>query len=324
MGTKLFGCYFGADTFAVVVDPVLNPASPQAEALRHLFAVTLFVCGVIFLIVTTLVIICIVRFRRKADAPEPPQITGSQKLEITWTTLSILILVGLFVLTVHAMHASDPVTHRAPDLTVIGHQWWWEIRYPDGVMAANEIHIPIGKNLLMRVESADVIHDFWVPALGRKMDMVPGNKNQIWIRADKPGQYLGACAEYCGAEHAWMRILVVAQTPKDYQKWLAHQSEPAELSDPAANAEGLRIFEEKTCINCHTIKGVDPETSVAPDLTHLAGRQTLGAGVLPNTPGNLRRWLANTQAVKPGCHMPNFRLSDAEVEALARYLETLK
>jgi cytochrome c oxidase subunit 2 len=306
------------------MDPVLSPASPQAEALAHLFVVTLLICAVVFLIVAVLVALCIVKFRGKSGDAEPAQLAGNEKLEISWTLLSGLILVGLFVLTVHAMRLSDPAADRPPDLIVIGHQWWWEARYPDGTVAANEIHIPVGSNLLLRVESADVIHDFWVPQLGRKMDMIPGHPNPVWLRADMPGDYLGTCAEYCGDEHAWMRILVVAQTPPDFSAWLARQRQSASAPSTDGERRGLRIFQEKTCANCHEIKGVDPAISFAPDLTHLASRTTLGSGLMPNTLDNLQRWLTNPQAVKPGCHMPDFHLEKGDVADLAAYLATMK
>jgi len=174
------------------------------------------------------------------------------------------------------------------------------------------------------LEAADVIHDFWVPQLGRKMDMVPGHPNMIWISARTPGVYLGACAEYCGAEHAWMRIQVNAEAAAGYEKWLARQRQAAPVPSSPAESRGLQIFREKTCINCHTIKGVDPQTSVAPDLTHFAERVTIGSGVLKNTPAELRFWLSNPQTAKPACHMPNFQLTSDEVNAMAEYLETLK
>ncbi len=317
-------CCCSAASFFAVVDPVLSPASPQAEALSHLFVVTLFICAVIFVVVAALVLLCIAKFRAKPNDAEPRQIAGNETLEISWTAASILILTGLFVLTVQAMHVSDPAPDRPPDLTVIGHQWWWEARYPDGTVAANEIHIPVQSNLLLRVESADVIHDFWTPQLGRKMDMIPGHPNLLWIRADAPGDYLGTCAEYCGSEHAWMRILVVAQTPADFASWLARQRQPAPAPATAAERRGLEIFREKTCVNCHEIKGVDAGTSVAPDLTHFAGRTTIGSGVLENNPKSVQLWLADPQAVKPGCLMPDFHLEKDEVNALQAYLETTK
>lgn len=307
-----------------VVDPVLTPASPQAEALSRLFVITLFVCAVIFVLVGALVFLCIIRFRRKEGDAEPKQIAGNEKLEVSWTVGSILILVVLFAFTVQAMHRSDPPVNRAPDFTVIGHQWWWEVRYPNGAVTANEIHIPTKTDLLIRLESADVIHDFWVPQLARKMDMIPGHPNHIWLRADAPGQYLGTCAEYCGAQHAWMRILVVAQPKDEFDQWLQNQNANASAPTSSLAQRGERVFREKTCVNCHAIKGVDAAINVAPDLTHFASRETIGAGVMTNTPENLTRWITNPQAIKTGCHMPNFHLTDEEVEALTQYLDTLK
>jgi cytochrome c oxidase subunit II len=307
-----------------VADPVLSPVSPQAEALAHLFVETLFVCAVIFAIVAALVILCIMRSRKMPDGSEPAQITGNRRLEISWTVASILIVMALFVMTVRAMRVSDPAPDKPPDLTVIGHQWWWEARYPNGAVAANEIHIPTGTDLLLRLESPDVIHDFWAPQLGRKMDIIPGHPNFVWIRADTAGKYLGACAEYCGAEHAWMRIVVDAQAPADYEKWLSQQQQPAPAPASPLARDGLRLFREKTCVNCHSISGVDTNTVVGPDLTQFASRSTLGAGVLENGPESVRTWLKNPQLVKPSCHMPDFQLTQSEVNALAEYLETMK
>src|SRR5260370_38894810 len=247
--------------FLAVLDPVLSPASPQADALARLFVVTLFVCAVILVIVSALVLLCIVRFRRKDGDKEPKQIDGNEKLEISWTAASILILVGLFTLTVRAMRIADPAPDRTPDLTVIGHQWWWEVRYPDGTVDANEIHIPVQSNLLVRLEAVDVIHDFWVPQLGRKMDMVPGHSNMIWMSANTPGMYLGACAEYCGAEHAWMRIQVEAQTSAEYEKWLEQQRPYTRTPVSEAVQRGFHRFHQKTRLHFGAIKIVDTEKS---------------------------------------------------------------
>src|SRR5581483_4467688 len=170
----------------------------------------------------------LLRYRQRGDA-EPIQVEGNTKLEISWTVASALVLVLLFVLMVRAMNVSDPAVNRDPDVTVVGHQWWWEVRYPNGIITANEMHIPTNTDILVRVEGADVIHSFWVPRLGRKIDAIPGHPNYMWLRADKPGDYTGACSEYCGAQHAWMRTLVVAQSPDAYQAWSAHQTLAAKL-----------------------------------------------------------------------------------------------
>lgn len=307
-----------------VINPVLTPVSPQAQALSKLFVVSLIVCAVILAIIVGLIVWCVLRFRDREGAGEPSQTHGNTKLEFSWTLASIAVLVFLFVLTVRAMGVSDPPATRDPDFTVIAHQWWWEVRYADGTTIANEIHIPTQKDILVRVESADVIHSFWMPQLGRKMDAIPGHPNHVWIRADAPGVYAGACSEFCGAQHAWMRIRVVAQSPEEFHEWLAHQAKPAAAPTGGLAARGLKVFREKTCVNCHDVRGVDQNTQVGPDLTHFASRATLGSGVLKNDAANLRRWLTNPQAIKPGCHMPDFHLKNSEVEDLAAFIETLK
>lgn len=307
-----------------VVNPVLAPASPQAQALSHLIIIALIVCGVIFAIVAALTAWCILRFRDAGNAAEPRQVAGNTKLEFSWTLASIAVLVFLFVFTVRAMGVSDPPADRDPDFTVVAHQWWWEVRYPGGATTANEIHMPAQTDVLVRIESADVIHSFWVPQLGRKVDAIPGHPNHVWIRADEPGVYLGACSEFCGAQHAWMRIRVVVLTPEKYQRWLTHQATPASIPLAESAARGLDLFQKKTCVNCHAVRGINENTRVGPDLTHFASRESLGSGILGNDPANLRRWLQNPQDVKPGCHMPNFHLEDREVDDLVAFIETLK
>jgi len=285
----------------------------------------LAVCGVILAIVVGLVGTSLIRFRQRPGSAEPASFFGNRKLEIIWTVGPALIVVWLFALTARAMRQSDPPADQEPDLVVISHQWWWEARYPKtGVVTANEIHIPAGSPWLVRLESADVIHDFWVPRLARKMDVVPGLTNHIWLEARSPGQYAGTCAEYCGAQHAWMRFLVVAESPAAFATWLREQEKPATVPATDAARSGLKIFQSMTCINCHSIGGVSVTGSAAPNLTHLAGRQTLGAGILSNTETNMFRWLKNPQAIKPACLMPNLILTDEQAGALANYLESLQ
>jgi cytochrome c oxidase subunit 2 len=305
-----------------------DPHSPQARAIASLFTQTLAVCAAIGGLVAVLVAICVVRFRAGVRPAEPPQIHGHSTLEIGWTVGPLAIVIALFVLTARAMAESDPPANRDPDVVVIGHQWWWEARYPSGVVTANEIHVPAGKDLLVRVESEDVIHDFWVPQLGRKIDAVPGHPSSVWMQADVPGTYLGACAEYCGSQHAWMRIMVVAQSQADYDAWLEHEKAPAPPTPPGvqggAAARGSATFDAKTCVRCHFIAGHGDAVRVAPDLTHLAERTTLGAGVIANDPADLARWLKDPQSIKPSSHMPDLNLTDDEVNDLVAYLETLR
>jgi len=304
---------------------VFHPFSPETASISHLFILVLIVCGVILAIVVGMIGCGLIFFRHKPGSADPAPHFGNRKLELTWTIGPILIIIWLFVLTVRGMRASDPAANRQPDLIVIGHQWWWEVRYPQtGVVTANEIHIPVGRQWLVRMESADVIHDFWVPALARKIQLIPGQTNHIWLEADAPGTYDGKCVEFCGAGHAWMRFLVIAESPAAFANWQHEQEKPA--TDPSTDFErdGLKIFQTMSCINCHSIRGVSDTGHAAPDLTHLASRKKLGGGVLLNTETNLFRWLKNPEAIKPGCLMPNLKLTDAQAGALTSYLENLK
>jgi cytochrome c oxidase subunit II len=297
----------------------LAPASPQAAAISNLFVGTLIFLSAILILVSFLVIYAVIRYRDRPGAPDPEQKFGSRKLEITWTVVPILSLVVLSGFMVRAMSASDPPTADAkPDLRIVAHQWWWEIIYlKSGVTTANEIHIPVGKRLLVDFRSVDVIHDFWVPALGRKIDIIPGHPNRLWIEADHGGTYLGACAEFCGNEHAWMRIMVIADSPDDFAAWVKQQADIPPKPVTADEQLGAKIYRENICTNCHL-------RSVGPDLTHIASRRTLAAGAPENTPENLAAWLHDPDDFKPGSNMPNFKLSPGDVRALVAFLETQK
>jgi cytochrome c oxidase subunit 2 len=309
--------------FLVGSESPFAPGSPFVASIAHLFEVTLVVCAVIGIGVTVALAYSLVAFRFRGGDGEPIQRTGNVALEVLWTAIPIAIVVGLFVMSVATMARSDPATDRAPDLMVVGHQWWWEVRYPSGVVTANEIHIPAGVSLLVRLESADVIHDFWVPRLARKMDAIPGHPNLFWMSADFPGSYGGTCAEFCGAQHAWMRLLVIAQSPSDFDAWQTAQRAPARATNVGAVARGERTFREQACGNCHAIAGLGFDGRVAPDLTHLGSRATLAAGATDDTREGLTAWLQDPQAIKPGCHMPNFKLSEAKVADLVAFLEAL-
>jgi cytochrome c oxidase subunit II len=310
---------------AMFTDSQFNPSSPQAQAISDIFILVLLICAVIFVIVTGSLIYAMIRYRRRPGEGEPRQEYGKSKLEVIWTVLPLLIVVFLFGFTIRTMRSFYPPQDEQPDLLVIGHQWWWEVRYPkSGVVTANEVHIPVGNKLLVRLESTDVIHDFWVPQLARKMDMVPGHSNYIWLEANTAGTYLGACSEYCGTQHAWMRIRVIAQTQAEFDAWQQIQLQIPSTPITGEAAQGAELFQRMTCANCHAISGTPADARVGPDLTHLASRQTLGAGVLENTSSNLAKWLANPQAVKPGILMPNMKLTDEEINLLLAYMENLK
>lgn len=304
-----------------------DPMSPFELAISNIFVAILIIGLLVFLLVTVWLTVNIVRFRHRPGQPEPYQEYGQRKVELIWTITPAVLLAVVFVFTVNAMAAADPApaSHQQPDIIVIGHQWWWEVRYPaSGVVAANEIYLPTGKRLLVRLESVDVIHSLWVPQLARKMDLVPGQINEMWIEADKPGIYDGACAEYCGTEHAWMRIQAIAVSPAAFTSWEQAQNQHAITPTSGLAAAGAKLFQEKTCVNCHTIAGTAAHADVGPNLTHFASRRMLGGGVLTNTPANVAKWMTNPQAVKPGVHMPNFQFNSTEVRELTAYLETLR
>jgi cytochrome c oxidase subunit 2 len=309
----------------VSLPSVLSPASPQAREVYHLFWMVLGVASFIFAVVTGLVATNVIRFHRRPDDPLPRQKTGDIRLEILWTVVPLLILTALFVVSVRIMHAIQPPPgEREPDLQVTAHQWWWEGYYPKtGVTTANEFHLPVGQTLLLRFRSGDVIHDWWVPQLGRKIDIFPSRVTYLWTKILEPGTYLGTCDEFCGAEHAWMRIRVVADTPDAYTSWTNEQTAGPSAPTDSSAIEGLALYRSHTCASCHTIAGVSTG-KIGPDLTHVASRETLAAGALGNTPDNMSRWIHNAQGVKPGCHMPDIGLTMAESRKIASYMESLK
>jgi len=305
---------------------VLDPASTQGREILGLFWVVLGITGVIFLVVTALVVFVVIRYRQRPDGSAPSLTEDNVALELVWTVIPLVILSVLFVFTVRVMHRVDPqAKDRDPDLLIVAHQWWWELHYPDlGVVSANEIHVPVNTKLLLELESADVVHDFWVPALGKKVDAIPGHPNTLWLNVDRPGVFLGTCDEFCGVEHAWMRIRVVGQTKHEFEAWAAQQALPAARPSSPDSRRGAELFNKKTCASCHAIRGTAARARIGPDLTHVASRRTLGSGALDNTRANLARWIADPQAIKPGCDMPNLHLDQSDVELITDYLEELQ
>jgi cytochrome c oxidase subunit II len=320
--------------------PVFDPVSPPAESIRDLFILVGAISAGILLVVGGMLVYCIVRFRARAPAgqreAEPPQLYGSGPIEVAWTVGPVLIVFVLFLVVIRTVF--DVRRGDMPDdalhVRVIGHQWWWEFEYPEsGVRTANELHVPISdadqaRAVVLELESADVVHSFWVPRLAGKTDLIPGRKNTMWFEAQQAGVYHGQCAEYCGTQHANMLIRVVAHPAGEFQAWLDDQRQDAAGETKLDDKEraGRRVFLSKTCVNCHTIRGTPAHGTVGPDLTHLASRETLAAGVLENNRGQLAQWLADPQAsdMKPGCNMPDLQLTSSEIADLVTYLESLK
>jgi cytochrome c oxidase subunit 2 len=313
---------------ANIFKPLATPAGSEFDIALFTIALT----GAIFVVVAGLIIYTMVRFRRQADDKEhqePPQVYGSNQIEVAWTVIPILIvfvLIGVTARVIASVQNASPPPSTLK-VTLIGHQWWWEVRYPDfGIVTANEIHVPVSHGgshtaTYLRLESVDVIHSFWVPQLSGKTDLIPNRDNFLWIDPGQPGIYLGNCAEYCGTQHANMLLRVIAQDEGEFKKWAAEQQQPAQSN--AQLGEGRAAFESLSCVNCHTVKGTPAVGKFGPDLTHLMSRQTIGAGVLPNTAEDLRAWVNDPQQAKPGCFMPSMKLTNVELDQVVAYLQGL-
>jgi cytochrome c oxidase subunit II len=291
-------------------------------AVSNLFWLELAISALLFLGIVAAIVYSIARFRGRSGDPDPPQTEGNRRLEVIWTVVPAVVLAIIFVLVVQTMTFVDAAAPNALEVDVIGHQWWWEFRYPDQqVVTANEPHLPVGTPVVLRLTSIDVIHSFWIPQFGWMRDAVPGKTNSMPVQLTQAGSFVGSCNQYCGVEHAWMREQVVAEPPDQFQAWLAQQAQPA----APGGSRGEQLFLQNTCVNCHTIRGIAATGNVGPDLTHVGSRSILAGGVIQNTPENMRRWIQDAQAVKPGVLMPAFRsLSDADVNDLAAYLEGLR
>jgi cytochrome c oxidase subunit 2 len=310
---------------------IFAPVSTPAHSIFRLSLFVLAVSAVIFAIVFSLLVYALVKFRNKSeDGQEPPQVYGSNQVELAWTVIPVIIVVTLFMATARVITAVQKHTLPAGaiDVVAIGHQYWWEYRYPGlKVVTANELHVPLSDPkhptpTFLKLTSADTDHSFWVPRLAGKTDLIPNRVNTMWIDPHETGLYLGQCAQYCGTQHAKMLLRVYVQPREEFDRWIQEQSQATQGSTPVS--EGRRIFETTACINCHTVAGTAANGRFGPDLTHLMSRDTIASGVALNTPENLRRWILNPSAFKPGCRMPAMELSDQEVGAIAEYLETLR
>ena len=311
---------------------IFSPESTPAKTILDLSWFVLAITGGIFVTVGGLLAWALFRYRSRKDddGSEPPQIYGSTQVELAWTVIPILIVVVLFLTTARIIFAIQdaPKPQAALDVTVIGHQFWWEFRYPRlGIVTANELHVPVSTALdpqptYLHLLSADVDHSFWVPQLAGKTDMIPNHPNETWIEPLHTGVYLGQCAQFCGVEHAKMLLRVYVDTPEQFDAWVKQQQQPG-AQDPRV-AAGRHIFETEACTNCHTIAGTAARGTYGPDLTHLASRTTIAAGAATNTPENLRAWIQNPDTFKPGAMMPAMQLDNEQIDELVAYLETLR
>jgi cytochrome c oxidase subunit 2 len=319
-------------TDPALVPSIFSPESAPAHAISHLAGFVLVITAAIFVVVAGLLVYVVVRFRRRAndDGTEPAQIYGSGPVETAWTTVPFLIVVVLTLTTARVIQEVQDARKPAAalDVQVIGHQWWWEIRYPKlGIVTANELHVPVSQGhdrlpTFLDLRSADVVHSFWVPRLAGKTDLIPNKVNSMWIEPERTGLFVGQCAKYCGTQHAKMLLRVYVDTREDFDRWVKEQKQLSQ-NDPTA-AAGRLVFERTACINCHGVNGTVGNGRFGPDLTHLMSRATLGSGALTNSLEGLRAWIKSPEQFKPGVLMPAMNLNDADLDKLVAYLTTLK
>lgn len=318
----------GAHDFLSLAQGSFDPKGPVARGMAELWWVMVAISVVVFLIV--LVALWYAAFRRRDAVAESKtdDVSLSPSRWIVWggVVMPLVVLTVIFALTLSAMRSITPSLPSDPVvIEVVGNQWWWEIRYEGHEFAtANEIHLPVGEPVEIRLTSADVIHSFWVPNLGGKMDALPDYENSLVLQADEPGDYRGQCAEFCGLQHAKMGILAIARPRAEFDEWLAAQALPAREPSGALEMRGRDVFLEAGCPQCHTIRGTSANGDTGPDLTHVAARQTLAAVTIPNTPEHLSNWIADPDSVKSGTEMDPSPLGKEELEALTAYLGALR
>ena len=311
---------------------IFAPISTPAQSIAGLSRFVLSIVAIIFIVVFTLLAYAIVRFRqRQPDKDrEPPQVYGSTEIEIAWTVIPALIVLVLFLaaarVIVFIQNASPP--HNAIEITVIGHQFWWEFRYPGfNVVTANELHVPVSDPAhpmptFLTLLSADTDHSFWVPRLAGKTDLIPNHPNRMWIEPQEPGIFLGQCAQYCGTQHAKMLLRVYVEPSIAFERWIRDQRQTAVATD--AVSEGRVTFETGPCLACHKVEGIAGNGQYGPNLTHLMSRDTIASGAAVNTTENLRRWISDPNLIKPGAKMPALGLSAHQIDVVTAYLETLR
>ncbi|MBA2683641.1 MAG: cytochrome c oxidase subunit II [Gemmatimonadaceae bacterium] len=308
----------------------MRPASEPAHRIAVLGWWLIAIATIVFVVVMVLLLVPLMHRRQEIAHADVHGGGGERMILIGGALIPAIILIAVFLFSLPTLSATiTPSSRPRYTIEVSGHQWWWEVTYHTAdpsfrVTTANEIHIPVGEDIGVRVNSRDVAHSFWVPELQGKIDLIPGQTNTFWLRADKPGIYRGQCAEYCGMQHAHMGVVVVAQSAAQYADWLRGQEAPVTAPRTTDDSLGAQAFQRGACSLCHTIRGTDAHGVLGPDLTHVGSRLTLAAGMIPNTRGHLQGWIANAQGVKPGVAMPTLYLDATSLQALAAYLESLR
>jgi cytochrome c oxidase subunit 2 len=302
----------------------LDTHGPDASRIEWLWWFMFAVSAFVIVLVGALIVAGIAPRRRRQYRPRETPAWAWRTVFLGGVVFPVLVLAVLWVLTLRDIRAVSANRTSAVTVAVVGHDWWWEVRYPQhGIVTANEVHIPVGQPVKLVLTTKDVLHSFWVPQLAGKTDLIAGKTNVMWVQADRPGVYRGQCAEYCGLQHAHMAFFVIAQPPGDFQSWLTGESATPVTPTDANLAQGQQVFTGTTCAECHTIKGTTAAGTLGPDLTHFGSRMTIGAGTVPNTRGNLGGWIVDSQSIKPGNLMPPIQLSPRDLQALIGYLESL-
>jgi cytochrome c oxidase subunit II len=311
---------------------IFAPASTPAQSIFELQVFIWSTAAAIFLVVFCLLLYAVLRFRKRKDddGREPAQVYGSTQIELAWTIIPVLVVLVLFLTSARVIFSVQDAIHPAGTLevTVIGHQFWWEYRYPGlNIVTANELHVPVSDPAhptptVLKLLSADTDHSFWVPRLAGKTDLIPNFPNTMWIDPHQAGLYEGQCSQYCGTQHAKMLLRVYVDTREDFERWVQKQQKPAQVTEAVARGRG--IFERTACINCHTVQGTAANGRFGPDLTHLMSRDTIASGAAPNTKEELRRWIENPDAIKPGSKMPAMGLDKSQADEVTAYLVTLR
>ncbi|MDI3256380.1 MAG: cytochrome c oxidase subunit II [Kyrpidia sp.] len=305
---------------------VLDPAGPVAKMQLSIIMLSVYIMSGIFVVAMGILLYVLIRYRSRRGQNQPPkQVEGNNVLEAIWTIIPVILLAILAVPTVTTAFALDakPTGSNVLNVKVKASQFWWQFEYPDlGIVTAQELHIPTGTKVNLQLETTDVMHSFWVPRLAGKTDLIPGRTNTMWIQADQPGEFQGKCAEYCGPSHGVMDFLVVAEDPRQFQAWTDRMKHPQVQPAGDAAVEGEKLFAQN-CASCHSVAGTNFKGALGPNLTGFADRIKV-AGVLENTDENVRRWISDPAAVKPGTKMPKVPLNEQQISAVAAFLRDLK
>ncbi|WP_435060712.1 cytochrome c oxidase subunit II [Amycolatopsis thermoflava] len=308
----------------------LDPAGPGARRVASLWWLLFWISAGVFAVFLVVLVWAVARRHRSGSIRRGD---ATRFVVVTGAVVPFVILTGVYAVGLRDMSALRAPEHPAAaaaapgtvTVEVTGHQWWWEVRYPGtAATTANEIHVPVGTPVQVRLTTDDVLHSFWVPQLMPKTDLIAGQVNTTWITAEEPGTYRGMCAEYCGLQHRYMHFVVVAEPRAAFDAWVAHVASPAPSPDTAAEQRGMQVFLQTGCAACHTVRGTPADGTVGPDLTTVGDRWSLGAGAAPNNTGALGGWVANSQQVKPGNAMPPQPVPAEALPDLVAYLRSLK